>query len=93
MTLNTTLKRIHHYDSAYELLFNEVYLDQHFTGDEVEILEHLDDFESFSYTVFVDDAGHRSVLLSDALSGDIFSVQDMNTFTSETAAFIRKEME
>ena len=91
MTLTTTYSRIHHYDSAYELLFNEVFLDQHFTGEEIDILEHIDAFESFSYTVFVDDAGHRSVLMSDALSGDIFSSQSLGAFLDQTVDYIRAE--
>ena len=89
MTLTTTYSRIHHYDSAYELLFNEVFLDQHFTGGEIDALEHIDDYEPFSYTVFADDAGHRTVLMSDALSGDILSVDDLSGFITKTVEFIR----
>lgn len=90
MTLTTTIRRIHHYDTVYELLFNEVYLDEWFTDDEVDALESVDDFEPFHYTVFVDDLSNRTVIVSDVMSGDIISSMDLISFTRQARDNIRE---
>lgn len=80
------------YRSVYTMLRDqEPMFCESLTDDERECLDHVDDFESYEYSVFnglYDDI----VTMKDSVSGDVLLTQPMREFLRDTKAFLEEEV-